>query len=88
MLSFRQFDTLQTMGDSDAELVTVQVPPLLVGSPVSSLTVLGEIQVVSVERGSRAFIPTAGTILHDEDVLCLAVTKASRAHLRSILGKG
>lgn len=88
MLNFRQFDTLQTMGETDVELVTVEVPTLLVGAPVSALTVLGEIQVVSVERGSRAFIPTAGTILHDEDVLYLAVMRASKPHLRSMLGKG
>ncbi|MFZ1912962.1 MAG: TrkA family potassium uptake protein, partial [Propionicimonas sp.] len=50
LLSFQQFEALLTIGDSDLELVRVEAPTLLVGTPVSALTVAGEIQVVSIER--------------------------------------
>ncbi|MGB4629284.1 MAG: TrkA family potassium uptake protein [Propionicimonas sp.] len=86
LLSFQQFEALLTIGDSDLELVRVEAPTLLVGTPVSALTVAGEIQVVSIERGARAFIPISGTRVHDRDVLCLAVMSASKPRLKSMLG--
>ncbi|MGB4918193.1 MAG: TrkA family potassium uptake protein [Propionicimonas sp.] len=86
LLSFQQFEAMLTIGDSDLELVRVEAPTLLVGTPVSALTVAGEIQVVSIERGARAFIPISGTRVHDRDVLCLAVMSASKPRLKSMLG--
>ena len=86
LLSFQQFEAMLTIGDSCLELVRVEAPTLLVGTPVSALTVAGEIQVVSIERGARAFIPISGTRVHDRDVLCLAVMSASKPRLKSMLG--
>jgi trk system potassium uptake protein len=87
LLSFHQFEAVLTMGDSDLELVRVEAPTLLVGTPVSALSVAGEILVVSIERGARAFIPISGTRIHERDVLYLAVSSASKPRLKSMLGR-
>lgn len=87
MLSFQPLEAVLTMGDSDVELLRVEAHALLVGTPVRALTVAGEIQVVSIERGARAFIPISGTTVHDRDLLCFAVMSASKPRLRSMLGQ-
>jgi trk system potassium uptake protein TrkA len=88
LLTYQQFETVLTMGDSDLDLVRVEAPTLLVGTPVSALTVPGEIQLVSIERGASAFIPISGTRIHDRDILCFAVMSASKPRLTSMLGRG
>ena len=87
LLSHERFEAVMTMGDNDLELVRTEVPALLVGAPVSRVTAVGEIQVVAVERGSHAFIPTSGTRLHAGDVLSFAVMSASKPRLKSMLGR-
>jgi len=87
LLSFQPLEAVLTMGDSDVELLRVAAHTLLVGTPVSALTVAGEIQVVSIERGAQAFIPISGTTVHDQDILCFAVMSASKPRLRSMLGQ-
>jgi trk system potassium uptake protein len=87
LLSFERFQSVLTIGDSDVDLVRIEVPRLLVGSPVSALTVSGEIGVVSIERGMHAFMPISGTRLHEGDILCFAVMAASKPRLKSMLGR-
>ena len=41
LLSFQRFESVLTMGDSDLDLVRVDVPTLLVGTPVSALSAAG-----------------------------------------------
>ncbi len=87
LLSHERFEAVMTMGDDDLELVRTEVPALLVGAQVSTLTVMGEIHVVSVERGSHAFLPISGTRLHAGDILSFAVMSASKPRLKSMLGR-
>lgn len=87
LLSFEQDEAVLTLGDSELDLVRIEVPALLVGAPVSALTAIGEIQVVAIERGAHAFIPISGTRLRGGDILCFAVMSASKPRLKSMLGR-
>ncbi|MFZ0531047.1 MAG: TrkA family potassium uptake protein [Propionicimonas sp.] len=87
LLSFERFEAVLTLGDSDLDLIRMEVPALLVGKPVSALTAVGEIQIVSIERGTHAFIPVSGTRLLAGDLLFFAVMAASRPRLTSMLGR-
>lgn len=87
LLSAEHFDAVLTMGDNDLDLVRIEIPTLMVGAPVSSLTAIGEFHVVSIERGTRAFIPTSATRFCEGDVVFFAVMTASRPRLKSMLGR-
>lgn len=84
MLSYDQFDSIVNIGD--VEIVRVETPGLLVGRTVNELTVLSEIQVVSIVRQNKTFMPTRGTILQNNDVLYIAVLSASIGKLKKLLG--
>lgn len=86
LITFRQFDTITTLGDADVEIVRVDAPGNIVGRRVQDLSVIGEMQVVSITRDNKAFIPTQGSTIQKNDTLVIAVSLNSVARLKSILG--
>lgn len=86
LLTLSQLDALVTLGSGEVEIVEVEAPPLLVGKRVSELTLPGEVSVVSIQRANKAFLPTLGTVLENEDRLALAVLTASSNRLKTLLG--
>lgn len=88
MLNFdsRQLDNMLTIGDSDVEIVATAVPSLLVGRSVSELTVYGEMEVVSIKRHNKAFIPVSGTKFEQDDTLYIALMSSSAHTLKKYLG--
>ncbi|HBG76353.1 MAG TPA: potassium transporter TrkA, partial [Clostridiales bacterium] len=72
----------------DMEIVRVEIPELLVGRSVNELIVYGEIQVVSIMRGNKAFMPTRGTIFQSHDILYIAAYSSSLGKLKKLLGLG
>lgn len=86
MLSYDKLDSVLTIGDSQVEVVRAETPALLVGRPVSELTVYGEIHVVAVIRSNKVFLPSEGTELHQGDVIYIAVLASSANRLKTLLG--
>ncbi len=86
MLSYDKLDSVLTIGDSQVEIIRVETPALLVGRAVSELTVYGEIHVVAVSRNNKAFLPSQGTVLHQGDVVYIAVLASSANRLKTLLG--
>lgn len=86
MLSYDKLDSVLTIGDSQVEIVRAETPALLVGRTVSELTVYGEIQVVSISRNNKSFLPSQGTVLNQNDVLYIAVLASSANRLKTLLG--
>lgn len=84
MLSYSQLDSILSMGD--VEIIRADTPALLVGRTVNELAVVGEIQVVSICRDNKTFIPTMGTALKKNDVLFISVLSASIGKLKKLLG--
>jgi trk system potassium uptake protein TrkA len=85
ILTYNQLDSVYEMGNGMVNMVRIEVPSLLVGHTVNELTVIGEINVVTVSRSNKAFIPTLGTILEAEDILYLAVNYTATDRLKSML---
>lgn len=84
MLSYNQLDSISTIGD--VEMIRVETPALLVGRTVDELTIMSEIQVVSINRGNKTIMPTRGTVLQKHDILFIAVLAASMNKLKKLLG--
>lgn len=79
-------DTVYSIGTGEVDLVLVEVPSLLVGRTVRDLSVIGEVQVVTITRDNKTFLPTLGTLFREGDFLHLAVLTTSAGHLRELLG--
>jgi trk system potassium uptake protein TrkA len=86
ILTYSQLDSVYDMGNGKVNIVRIEVPSLLVGHSVNDITVLGEINVVSISRGNKTFIPTLGTLLEAEDVLYLSVYYTANDKLKSMFG--
>lgn len=85
LLTYNQLDSVYEMGNGHVNLIRVEVPSLLVGHTVNNITVIGEIQVVSISRGNKVFMPTLGTILEAEDILYISVIVSANSKLKSML---
>lgn len=84
LLSYSELEPVASLG-SDVDILEVAVPPLLVGRPVSVITVPGEIQVAAISRGGRTFLPQPATRLEAGDRLHLVVLAAATDHLAALL---
>jgi trk system potassium uptake protein TrkA len=85
LLCYSQFEPVVNLG-SEADLVAVDAPPLLVGRTVNDLTVPSEIHVVAITRGGKTFLPTLGTRFQEGDLIQLAIIAGSEQRARAILG--
>lgn len=74
-----------TFGDGEVRVVSVEVPPRLVGRTVAELTVAGEILPVAIVRSGRSFMPVGGTAFHEGDVVHVAVAQAAGDRLRGMV---
>jgi len=86
LLSYTQLDSVLTIGDSDVDLVRIDVPFLLVGKTVKSITAFGEFHVVAIRRENRTFLPTLGTAFQKGDIVYLSVISSATLKLESLLG--
>lgn len=73
-----------TFGSGEVELMQFEVPANLEGRLVRDFDVPGEIQVTAIERSGAPFIPVAGTALARNDVLSVAVARASMAKFEKL----
>ena len=86
MLCGSQFDTVVSLGSGQVDLVRVEVPSLWVGRAVNQVSIPGEVQVVTISRGGKTFLPTLGTIFQAGDWVHLGVLTAAADRLKAILG--
>lgn len=86
LLCYSWLEPVLSLGSGEVDLVEVQLPPTLAGKAAGDLTVPGEIEVIAVTRGGRAFLPTAGTTFREGDLLHVLVLAASVDRLKALLG--
>jgi trk system potassium uptake protein TrkA len=85
ILTYSSLDSVYEMGNGNVNLVRIEVPSLLVGHSINEITAIGEINVVSISRNNKTFIPTLGTILEAEDTLYISVISSATNKLKSML---
>lgn len=86
MLSYGHLDSVYTIGDGQVEIVRAETPMLLVGRTVKELSIPGEIDVISITRDNKSFMPTLGTPLQRGDIVHISVLSSSVGKLKSLLG--
>jgi len=85
-LMYNQLDSVYEMGHGDVNIIRIEVPTLLVGRNVNEISIVGEINVASIKRLNKDFIPSLGTILEAEDVLYLSVSDNATDKLKTMFG--
>lgn len=85
MLTQREFDSVMHFGSGEVQLMHFEAPQSLVGRNLNSLSILGEISIVSVTRQNKAFLPTLGTIIQAGDILHIASTANAMPRLANLL---
>lgn len=85
-LMYNQLDSVYEMGAGEVNIVRIEVPTLLVGRTVNEISIVGEINVASIKRLNKDFIPSLGTVLEAEDILYLSVNDSATDKLKSMFG--
>jgi len=86
ILCYSPLDAILNLGSGEVNIITTEIPPLLVGQTVTELTVRGEIHVVAISRAGKPFLPTLGTEFCWGDMVYLVVLATSTDRLRTLLG--
>jgi trk system potassium uptake protein TrkA len=85
MLSFEREEIKESLAGGDLIRLRLPVPEHLVGKPVTSLELAGQIMVVGVDRGGTGFIPIAGSTFQEGDHAALVVHKDALETLDELL---
>ncbi len=88
LLTFSSLDIMYSLGTGEVGVIVLEVHPDLSGHTISDITLAGEIQVISITRNGRTFIPLPGTALEWKDIVHVVVEAGSVPRLRSLLGQG
>jgi trk system potassium uptake protein TrkA len=85
MLSHPREEIKETLAAGDLFRMRVEIPPHLVGKPVSSLEISGQILVAGVDRGGKGFIPVPGSTFQEGDYAAVIVQKDALETLDQLL---
>lgn len=85
MLCGSQFDAVVSLGSGQVDLVRAEVPSPWVGRAVNQVSIPGEVQVVTISRGGKTFLPSLGTVFQAGDWVHLAILTAAADHIKAIL---
>jgi trk system potassium uptake protein TrkA len=88
LLTHAELDPLVSFGSGEVSLVSIEVPPQLVGRQVRSLSVPGAISVIAIARDGQAFIPLSGAEFHAGDEIQICVSASALDLLKAMLGLG
>ena len=86
LLTHSDLDPILTFGSGEVSLLNFETPYHLAGKMVKHLMVAGEFQVIAITQKGHAFIPQAGTVLQEGDVLHLGVLASAMHRVRIFLG--
>ena len=80
------FEVVSSIGSGEVDLVEMEVPMLMISKTVSDFVVPGEINIVTITRDNKTFLPTLGTVFQRGDLLHLAVLSTSVNFLKEQSG--
>jgi trk system potassium uptake protein TrkA len=87
LLTYTHLDVLHSLGEQ-VDLVEAEIPPALSGHRVNDLSIPGEVQVVTLQRGGNTLLPLPGMTLETGDRMRLAVFTPSADRLKALLEGG
>lgn len=86
LITHADLDVLYTFGRGEVSIVSHEVSSLLVGRSSKDVSIPGEINLVSITRDDKAFIPSSGTTFKEGDIVHLAVLSTSMPRLEEMFG--
>ncbi|MCL6087994.1 MAG: TrkA family potassium uptake protein [Actinobacteria bacterium] len=86
LISNSHINTQASLGNGEVEIIEIEVPHNLVGRAYEKINVPGEIMVIAVTRLGRAFVPVAGSVLKEGDIIHVSVASESIPKLKGFLG--
>lgn len=86
ILNYSELDSLLSLGDGQVTIIRYETPVLLEGRNINDVSMLGEVRIVAMKRGTETMIPSLSTQLKTGDVLYIAVLASAKHHLLSLLG--
>ncbi|MCG9479568.1 MAG: TrkA family potassium uptake protein [Actinomycetia bacterium] len=86
LICYSNISTQLSLGNGEVELIEIEVSPSLTGHRSEEINVPGEIMVAAITRLGRAFVPVAGTVMNDGDLLLVAVASSAIPQFKRILG--
>lgn len=86
ILNYSELDSLLSLGDGQVTIIRYETPVLLEGRNINDVSMLGEVRIVAMKRGTETMIPSLSTQLKTGDVLYIAVLSSAKHHLLSLLG--
>jgi trk system potassium uptake protein TrkA len=87
MLAHPGEEIKETLAAGDLFRMRIEVPPHMVGKPVSSLNSDGTILVAGVDRGGSGFIPVPASTFQEGDYIALVVHKDALSQLDEALAE-
>ncbi|TLM99154.1 MAG: TrkA family potassium uptake protein [Actinobacteria bacterium] len=88
MISHPELHSVFEYGNAEVEMVEVEVPMQLVGNPITTVEVPGEIAVATVLRGHAALLRDPSIVFERGDVVYLNVLRESTGKLQRLLAEG
>lgn len=88
LLAQSELDPVMSFGNGEVALMSIEVPPQLVGRMVRNLIVSGELFVAAITRKGRAFIPISGTEFQEGDMLHMIVLSSAMDRFKMLVGMG
>ena len=85
MVTHEDMEVIQNFGHGEVSMITTEVGYGLAGKYARDLIIPGEINVVSITRDQKAFIPTNGTQFAEGDVLYIVVHGTALPRLHSMI---
>jgi len=86
MLASVQLGSEYSFGNDEVQMLLAWVPGHMVGRPVTTLYVPGEIQLAVIVRMGRPIIPVSGTRFEDRDQLYVLVHRGSLEKFKKMMG--
>lgn len=87
VLTHSSLDLEFSFGRGEVSIVAIEVPASWAGQMVNSISVPGEIMVVSITREEEAIVPTLGTELKEGDIAHIVVLASAMSRLEALLGQ-
>jgi len=73
------------VGNGEVELVEARIAAHLAGRTIREISLTGELMPYAIVRAGRAFIPMAGTILEEGDIVHISVDRGAVEKLETML---
>jgi len=85
LLTFAEWNVVASLGNGQADIVEMEIPPHLNGKAASQLTASGELSVIAISRAGTMLLSAPDMVFRSGDIAYVAVLSASAEHLKTLM---